>query len=147
MVIETTTKDSAVAADTRVTEAESNGESSSKLVAERIKIKGTRKNCFVAGDSVLMETDRAQIGNLNSEDGKTSTCIDSVAGESRPMEEQRNKPFSDGETSIKGDCTPMEVERSGVENSSKSKAEAKDMKPQNKPAKRRITPVAIDPST
>ncbi|TXG60425.1 hypothetical protein EZV62_014998 [Acer yangbiense] len=157
MIIVTTTKDSPVAADSRLMEAEKNETDYSKIETERTE------------DSIPMETERGEIDNPKSgerKEGKTTKNDVSVAGDSRAMETERYKagsPQMEGETmkegktrndsSVAGDSKPMEVERIEVEKSRKTEAETKEVKPapapapgvKNKPAKRRITPMAIDP--
>ncbi|KAK1588034.1 hypothetical protein Q3G72_019285 [Acer saccharum] len=153
MIIVTTTKDSPVAADSRLMEAEKNETDYSKIETERTE------------DSIAMERERGEIDNQKSgerKEGKTTKNDVSVAGDSRAMETERNKagsPQMEGETMkegktrndsfVAGDGKPMEVERSEVEKSRKTEAETKEVTPapgvKNKPAKRRITPMAIDP--
>ncbi|KAK0605093.1 hypothetical protein LWI29_022662 [Acer saccharum] len=155
MIIVTTTKDSPVAADSRLMEAEKNETDYSKIETERTE------------DSIAMERERGEIDNQKSgerKEGKTTKNDVSVAGDSRAMETERNKagsPQMEGETMkegktrndsfVAGDSKPMEVERSEVEKSRKTEAETKEVTPapapgvKNKPAKRRITPMAIDP--
>ncbi|KAK3211690.1 hypothetical protein Dsin_016396 [Dipteronia sinensis] len=148
-----TTKDNPVAADSRLTESEKNEADYNKIETERIE------------DSIPMETQRDEIDNPKSgerKEGNTTKNDVSVAGDSRVMETERNKAGilqTEGETmkegktsndgSIAGDSKPMEVERSEAEKSRKTESETKEVilaKPvQNKPAKRRITPMAIDP--
>ncbi|KAI9164745.1 hypothetical protein LWI28_001172 [Acer negundo] len=153
MIIVTTTKDNPVAADSRLTEAEKNEADYNKIETERTE------------DSILMETRRDEIDNPKSgerREGNTTKNDVSVAGDSRAMETERNKagiPQTEGEnmkegktrndSSVAGDSKPMEVEKSEAEQSRKTESETKEVKlakpVQNKPAKRRITPMAVDP--
>ncbi|KAH7566046.1 hypothetical protein JRO89_XS08G0073500 [Xanthoceras sorbifolium] len=134
------------------------------IKTERTEEKKTTNDDFVAGDSIPMETESNAKSKGERNEGKTTANVGSVARESRPMEteragsletegERKEGKITGNDGSGGGHSRPMEVERNEVEKSRKIEAEKKEPGPatlrsvpaQNKSAKRRITPMAIDP--
>ncbi|KAL5754062.1 hypothetical protein ACOSP7_022282 [Xanthoceras sorbifolium] len=163
-ITKTTTKDNPVVADSRLKEAERNEADFMKIKTERTEEKKTTNDDFVAGDSIPMETESNAKSKGERNEGKTTANVGSVARESRPMEteragsletegERKEGKITGNDGSGGGHSRPMEVERNEVEKSRKIEAEKKEPGPatlrsvpaQNKSAKRRITPMAIDP--
>lgn len=128
MIIETSTYDKLVT-------AERNDADNRKTEAERKEDK-TAIDGSVAADSRLIELDRNEAESRKAEaetkDEKT-TNDNFVAAESRPMDLDRNEV----------DNRKTEAEKTQGKQS--ESASSRSIAIQNKPAKRRITPMAIDP--
>ncbi|KAJ4715286.1 Chromatin assembly factor 1 subunit FAS2 [Melia azedarach] len=135
MIIETAAKDNSVAEDSRLVEPESNKAASRKTEAE-MKEGKTGANAFAA-ESRPMEVERnEEAGSRKTEaerkEEKTTTNDSFVTAESGRKEVERNEV----------DCRKKEAEKTEGKQAS---ASSRSIPAQNKPAKRRITPVAIDP--
>lgn len=129
MIIEASTNDKLVTAETK--------EADKRKTEAETKDNKTAINGSIAAESRLIEPERNEAesrkAEAETEDGKRTTNDSSDTAESRPMDLDRNEV----------DNRKIETEK--IQGKQAQSASSRSTAIQNKPAKRRITPMAIDP--
>lgn len=129
MIIEASTNDKLVTAETK--------EPDKRKTEAETKDDETAINGSIAAESRLIEPERNEAesrkAEAETEDGKRTTNDSSDTAESRPMDLDRNEV----------DNRKIETEK--IQGKQAQSASSRSTAIQNKPAKRRITPMAIDP--
>lgn len=125
MIIEASTNDKLVTAETK--------EPDKRKTEAETKDNKTAINGSIAAESRIIEPERNEAESRKAEDGKRTTNDSSDTAESRPMDLDRNEV----------DNRKIETEK--IQGKQAQSASSRSTAIQNKPAKRRITPMAIDP--
>lgn len=129
MIIEASTNDKLVTAETK--------EPDKRKTEAETKDDETAINGSIAAESRIIEPERNEAesrkAEAETEDGKRTTNDSSDTAESRPMDLDRNEV----------DNRKIETEK--IQGKQAQSASSRSTAIQNKPAKRRITPMAIDP--